>query len=324
MENYKKMYTEALERSRYYHSKDYMLINSAIENIFPELKDKESEDEKMWKLLKKYVHYNISDMTLEVDHITRKEFESWLEKQIPVDKEEVKRGALKYVAGQFMKWLDTEIPNDEMCLSDAECKVIEDAFLKEDWATVTRYMREKHEEQDPCIGCTNDKGCVTCENGNLKEINIEPKFKPGDWVVDTCGYVWKIEKILNQLYLLTDVEGCESISTIEWANRTFHLWTNQDAKDGDVLSFVTDEVEWILIYKEIVTSSSEVPHDILRYYFLLSGNYCNCEGVCAMVTGDYEEYLNPATKEQRELLFKKMKEDGWKWDAEKKKLKKIQ
>ena len=39
--DYEKKYKEALERARYYHSKDYMLINSAIENIFPELKEKD-------------------------------------------------------------------------------------------------------------------------------------------------------------------------------------------------------------------------------------------------------------------------------------------
>lgn len=52
---------------------------SALETILPELK--ESEDDKMWKFIKKYVHCNISDMVLEADHITREQLESWLEKQ---------------------------------------------------------------------------------------------------------------------------------------------------------------------------------------------------------------------------------------------------
>ena len=34
--------------------------------------------------------------------------------------------------------------------------------------------------------------------------------------------------------------------------------------------------------------------------------------------------LHPATKEQRDLLFQKMKESGYEWDAEKKELKKIE
>ena len=43
--------------------------------------DSFTEDERMWKLIKKYAHYNISDMALNADHITRKELEDWLEKQ---------------------------------------------------------------------------------------------------------------------------------------------------------------------------------------------------------------------------------------------------
>lgn len=49
------------------------------QEIFPELA--ESEDERMWKLIKKYVHFNISDMALNTDHITREYLESWVEKQ---------------------------------------------------------------------------------------------------------------------------------------------------------------------------------------------------------------------------------------------------
>lgn len=45
--------------------------------------------------------------------------------------------------------------------------------------------------------------------------------------------------------------------------------------------------------------------------------------------GDYkihDEILNsvPATKEQRDFLFQKMKEAGYEWDAERKELKKIE
>jgi hypothetical protein len=36
----------------------------------------------------------------------------------------------------------------------------------------------------------------------------------------------------------------------------------------------------------------------------------------------YDDF-SPATKEQRDFLFKKMKESGYEWDAEKKELKKI-
>lgn len=40
--------------------------------------------------------------------------------------------------------------------------------------------------------------------------------------------------------------------------------------------------------------------------------------------GQSDDYFTPATKEQRDLLFQKMKEGGYEWDAEKKELKKIE
>ena len=36
---------------------------------------------------------------------------------------------------------------------------------------------------------------------------------------------------------------------------------------------------------------------------------------------NFNNYGTPATKEQRDLLFQKMKEAGYEWDAEKKELK---
>jgi len=55
--DYKEKYNKALEIAKDYHDKGGAPL--ILEVIFPELK--QSEDEKMWKLLKKYAHYNISD-----------------------------------------------------------------------------------------------------------------------------------------------------------------------------------------------------------------------------------------------------------------------
>ena len=73
-----KAYDNALEIAKGLYAKDAP-DSLHLERMFPQLK--ESEDERMWKLIKKYAHYNISDMALETDHITREQLESWLEKQ---------------------------------------------------------------------------------------------------------------------------------------------------------------------------------------------------------------------------------------------------
>ena len=67
-------------RKNYPHvSESGTQFETALRILIPELK--ENDDERMWKLIKKYAHYNISDIALGVDHITREQLESWIEKQ---------------------------------------------------------------------------------------------------------------------------------------------------------------------------------------------------------------------------------------------------
>jgi len=143
----------------------------------------------------------------------------------------------------------------------------------------------------------------------------EQKFKVGDLVVDNCGYVWKIEGTLNQFYILEGVEGGESRPTIEWANKTFHLWSIEDAKDGDVLAVepIDDyQFPFIVIYE----------NRGLNFF----NSYCSMgfDGkFYEATTGHALDNLYPATKEQRDLLSQKMRESGYEFDFEKKELKKL-
>ena len=144
---------------------------------------------------------------------------------------------------------------------------------------------------------------------------VEPKFHEGDYVVDNSGYIWKIEGILNQFYILEGVEGGESRPTMEWVNKTFHLWTIQDAKNGDVLVNGT-----ILMIVDHLGTFENRPI-IYSWYFADSKKFYG------MGTSEPDRWevkgFTPATKEQRDLLFTKMQEDGYEWDAEKKELREI-
>jgi hypothetical protein len=93
----------------------------------------------------------------------------------------------------------------------------------------------------------------------------------------------------------------------------YHLWTIQDAKDGDVLSW--DDSKCIALFKNIYDEESFNSYGLVGHCtgtFELRQSYHDIEGA------------HPATKEQRDLLFQKMKEAGYEWDAELKQLKKIE
>ena len=95
---------------------------------------------------------------------------------------------------------------------------------------------------------------------------------------------------------------------------TFHPWTIQDAKDGDVIFY---DDGWTCIFKRI--------HGIWysSYCFITSdGEFYTAyerHAVDSTINGN----AHPATKEQCNLLFQKMKEAGYKWNAETKTLEKI-
>lgn len=92
-------------------------------------------------------------------------------------------------------------------------------------------------------------------------------------------------------------------------------WTTKDAKDGDVL--VASDGS-IFLFAGVVDLGC-------KYYIALE-----LEDETIQVNDNFEhcwESINgvtPATKEQRNLLFQKMKEAGYMWDEEKKELKKIE
>lgn len=144
------------------------------------------------------------------------------------------------------------------------------------------------------------------------ELPVEPKFKVHDWVVDgeRVAIIYDLQK---NGYVGHDVNRRDFVCRYSDESR-LHIWTIADAKDGDVLFSLDSKQPFI--YKE-------------RPQFSQARGYCCINkfgefGVwntskCVICT---DKYI-PATKEQRDLLFKKMKEAGYQWDADKKELRKI-
>lgn len=145
----------------------------------------------------------------------------------------------------------------------------------------------------------------------MRRSIYEPRFKIGDWIVDDCDYVWKIEEILGQCYRLEADDGAESLPTIDCIDNTSHLWTIADANDGDIL--VTSD-ESIFIYAGSTDKYAKFHLALTKYGEL------NIEG------GNWENInaVHPATQEQRETLFMAIHEAGYEWDTEKGRTKKIE
>ena len=145
---------------------------------------------------------------------------------------------------------------------------------------------------------------------------VEPKFKVGDWVV-RGKTIAQILDIQEQYYVGLDIDGNDFTSSRFLSDDKIYLWTIQDAKDGDVL--VCGENKLPFIFRKFD-----------RFHPNCPVAYCGIgdDGTFIVSVGDSSLWTDsdvcPATKEQRDLLFQKMKEAGYEWDAEKKELKKIE
>ena len=163
-------------------------------------------------------------------------------------------------------------------------------------------MKEAGYEWDPV-----KKELKKIENEAVtNKINKPRKFKVGDFLVvnrDGCC-IGKVVEITDNSYKLENEGGYFHLKFS--GDLEIHPWTIKDAKSGDVLA---GEHGAILIFKQIDDMFS-----FSSYYNIQQKR--NCDWI--------SDYFQPATKQQRELLFKKMKEEGYEWDSNKKELKKIE
>lgn len=160
--------------------------------------------------------------------------------------------------------------------------------IKEDWPGHKDWIAwlEKHGEQKP----TN---------------NIEPKFKVGDWI---SGYYtnYKVLSVNNEGYVVEDVDG-NKINILFENEKFHHLWTIQDAKNGDVL-----------VHNNCVFIFMGIKNGIVQ---AIEENFLK---PVSFGEPDKDNDYYPATKEQRDLLLQKIKKAGYEWNADKKELKKVE
>ena len=162
------------------------------------------------------------------------------------------------------------------------------------------------------------------KRGEQKPVDkVEPKFHEGNWIVeDVAASTWLVTKVFTTeenvtAYNMINQKGRTLVMGSHNIDYRYHFWTIKDAKDGDVL------VNWnnnIYLFKGI-------EEEVVKFHCYYSTNYeefnipFNNNSHLGLTEPQFEHH--PATKEQRDTLFAKMKEAGYEWDAEKKELKKI-
>ena len=329
-----KAYDEAIKRAReWYNELEPDSYTCVVESIFPEFKER-SKNERIRKEI-------ISILKGEVGYTSKEDTDryiAWLKKQDEtpeVDGTFVNIDDVReYFMQEIYRILDADPTNDR-------ANQIIDVF-----DSLPTVKLKKRGELNPYSGvsfkynghtwgmCARDNGVEILVDGKIKErvfldskpqgksaleaINeekvdnankVEPKFKVGDWITNGV-YTCKIVEVIDNSYKYTFTEGASYFGVIDDMDKEYRLWTIDDAKAGDILA--AEDV--VFIFKHI---------DKTRLW--LCNSYCEVIGNSKLGLGfDFSiDGVNPATKEQRELLYSKIKEADYKWNVEKLELKKI-
>lgn len=349
-----KAYDEALERAKKEWSNNldgaYKNYRERLEFIFPEVKKNKKEwIEVIRQELKSYLDHREVKQISESDAILQ--WIAWLGKQDIFSKKDIDDAYLKGVRDtkneiekqyeanyQIRKDIATFIFNYKGDIKDrakwmnylgikvsfvekqGEQKVNYTASVETGNgginALVTRELPTSGcDDSNYCSDCTNNKGCINCENGDMKETEhkTEPKFKVGNWYQCTKDFFGKGVTFDKNTAYYCAIEGCLQneygchIAIDKDLYGNFKLWdSTKDVKDGDVL---------VGIYGTFIFMGESD-----GYCGVLSG------GTFIRGTGNNEmtKGLHPATKEQRDSLMKAMADAGYTFDFEKKELKEIE
>lgn len=169
-----------------------------------------------------------------------------------------------------------------------------------------------HEQRELLFRKMDEAGYYWNEETNELLKYPPSKFKAGNWIVPVDKHdssIFYVSKALKDTYTLTDINGNEFKKSRYNIEKDYCLWNINDAQNGDVLA----AHEVIVLFKEI---------EGLNIRTHLSYHYLN---IPMVFTNDLhnKKAFSPATKDERERLFKKIAEEGYKWDDDEKELKQI-
>ena len=266
--------------------------------IFPELK--ESEDEKVRRCLingMKFYYEGNEGATWGTEKFSMKvkDILSWLEKQ--GEQKAADKVEPKFKVGDIIKFKTKDGYSETW-------QIIQVDMLDKKYRLKDGYVL--HFSEEDAYELVEQK----------TDDEIEPKFKVGDWILYSGDYyegVRHITKIDENGYYIERNGLPHGIIPFNH-EKCMRLWTIQDAKDGDVLVYRNSATEIIMLFKSWLMDGK-----VAYTHFHIFDNEYRVNSSCDCGNG-----AHPATKEQRDLLFQKMKEAGYEWDTEKKELKEPQ
>lgn len=198
--------------------------------------------------------------------------------------------------------------NDQFweCYCGVYCGTRDICINSKQWSDKRQELRlATEEEKEKLFQVIRDNGyCWNSETKTLEKL-VKLEFEIDDWVVfnnhPEKGSIYQIKNVHNYEYTLQHILGGSMAIPFSRVDM-LKLWTIDDAKDGDVL---VDKDNNIGIFQKF--------EGIYWYSYI----YLGCDGELRgfSIGGSHKQTdVHPATKEQRDLLFQKIKEKGYEWN----------
>lgn len=312
--DYEQRYKDALDRAKKLkENSDSTAVIDGCEQIFPELQGNEDEQMRQWII--DDIRYNMNNETLFHSEYKKKAEKAiaWLEKQgktniqnnnpFKIESDKFYFCIKDYFAGGCYrsKKGDVVLAQNGMNMMGLSPKEASEYFIPinpfKEHVVVDWFEKQREKSQEE-----------TVDNAN----KIRPKFDIGDWI--TCPAFIPEPHLLHVinneedgLYELEDVYGTKKRSTIGHVESIYYHWTIKDAKEGDILYYKDFDCVRTFIHKFGKHYYCCIVNDV----FIPNSDYF-------VVPNDNLSRIRPATKEQRDYLFARMKKEGYRWDEDKK------
>ena len=170
---------------------------------------------------------------------------------------------------------------------------------------------------------------IEYKDGSLHYIGeeIKHKHKVGDWLVENepnnyarFAQILEIVDIQGRgrYRISRDIHNDEDIVECRFMEKHYHPFNIQDAKPGDMLYDKSERgVEFVVMFKEFNECGS------IDSYFRYNSEVGFGVNVPSVLSSK-DNHTTPATKEQKNFLFQKMEEAGYKWNPDTLTLEKIE
>ena len=181
---------------------------------------------------------------------------------------------------------------------------------KTHFGNISKYDFASKQDKQKLFQAIKDNGYQWNAETKTLEKLVEPQFNVGDWIIRNNKYTGIPVKVIEfNGYYSCELNGEIVNLTRNDVHNNFHLWTINDAKDGDVLA----------------------AHECLVLFKKLDGLNIRCHCTYHLMghqsfyvdTLQNKNAFHPATIEQCDRLFQKIKETDYKWNPEIKSLEKL-